>query len=333
VSGRITLSHGSGGEESSELISKLIFANIGNEIVLKNEDAAVLSVGKNIAFTTDSYTVSPLFFEGGDIGKLSICGSCNDLAMMGAKPLYISLAFIIEEGFLMDDLEKILISIKKELEINGAKVVCGDTKVVPRGACDGIFINTSAIGEIIEGGISSNGIKDGASVIFSGSVGDHGATVFAARSGINIKGALKSDSASLYPAVEELLKNDIKPMAMRDATRGGLAAVLNEWCRQSNIGFVIDEPAINIKDSVYGLCEVLGFEAWNLANEGAFVMAIDEDSVEKSLEILKSFEFSKSAALIGRATKMPSPRVELKSSYGTKRLLDYPSGELLPRIC
>lgn len=329
----ITLAHGSGGEESSELIGSLIYSYLKNDILLKNEDAAVLSAGMDIAFTTDSYTVSPLFFSGADIGKLSICGTCNDLAMMGAKPLFISLALVIEEGFLVEELKKILSSIAKELEINGAKVVCGDTKVVPKGAVDKLFINTSGIGEVMHKGISAGAIKEGAAIIASGSVGDHGATVFAAREGINIEGSLKSDCASLYPIIEALLNEGIVPYALRDATRGGMAAVLNEWCANSKISFEISESAIRIKESVRGLCEILGFEAWNLANEGMFLMALDQNEVDKALDILRRFEVSKDAAFIGKAIKSDTPRVELVSSYATKRLLDYPSGELLPRIC
>ena len=329
---RITLGQGSGGEESRDLIGGFIYQYLGNEILAKNEDAAVLGMEGKIAYSTDSFTVTPLFFNGGDIGKLAVCGTCNDLAMMGAKPLYLSLGFIIEEGFLMDDLEKILISIQKELAINSAKVVCGDTKVVPKGSADGLYINTSGIGQVLYEGISSGNIKDGDVILVSNTIGDHGATIFASREGIDIRGDLVSDCASLFPLVQKLIDAGIGIKALRDATRGGLAAVLNEWRESSNIGFLIEEKALPYRDATLGLCELLGFELYNLANEGMFVAAVDKSDAARTVELLHQ-NGALNATVIGEAKIMAEPRVELLSPYNTKRLLEYPSGELLPRIC
>lgn len=329
---RITLGHGSGGEESRDLIGGLIYKYLGNEILAKNEDAAILNAEGKIAYSTDSFTVSPLFFNGGDIGKLAVCGTCNDLAMMGAKPLYLSLGLIIEEGFLVDDLEKILASMQRELAVNSAKVVCGDTKVVPKGSADGLYINTSGIGQVLYEGVSSRCIGEGDVVLVSGTIGDHGATIFASREGINIRGDLQSDCASLFPLVQKLIDANIGIKALRDATRGGLAAVLNEWRESSNIGFLIEEKALPYRDATLGLCELLGFELYNLANEGMFAVALNQEDAEKALSILHQ-NGALNATIIGVAQVMESPRVELKSPYGTKRLLEYPSGELLPRIC
>jgi hydrogenase expression/formation protein HypE len=326
----IKLAHGNGGEENNELISKVFYKAFKNEILEKNEDAAVIENGK-LAFCTDSFTVSPLFFNGADIGKLSICGTCNDLAMMGAKPKYLTCSVIIEEGFSFSELEKITESMKKELAINGVQVVSGDTKVVPRGNVDKIFINTTGIGEITYPNISSNNIDSSDAILVSGDIGRHGATIFASREGIELEGELSSDCKSLYPIVEELIQNNIKIKALRDATRGGLAAVLNEWAKQSSLTIDIQEDSIPVSEIVKGMCEILGLEATALANEGTFVLAIEDEDKEKALEILQ--KHNSQARIIGTATKDNSHKVILHSSWGTTRYLDLPSGELLPRIC
>ncbi len=326
----ITLAHGNGGQENSELISKVFYKAFKNEILEKNEDAAVIHSGK-LAFSTDSFTVSPLFFSGADIGKLSICGTCNDLAMMGAKPKYLTCSVIIEEGFELRSLEKIVRSMKKELEINGAIVVSGDTKVVPRGSVDKIFINTTGIGEIQKEGISSNSITQEDVILVSRDIGAHGATIFAAREGIDISTSLKSDCTSLYPQVKALIDANIKITSLRDATRGGVSAVLNEWAKQSNICIEVDEDKIPVSNEVKGICELLGFEAMALANEGTFLLAINKEDAQKALEILK--KSNESATIIGSVSKQYIGQVVLNSSWGTKRFLELPIGELLPRIC
>ncbi|NPA28409.1 MAG: hydrogenase expression/formation protein HypE [Epsilonproteobacteria bacterium] len=327
----VTLAMGNGGEESSELIEKLFFKYFKNEILSRGEDGAILDIKKEIATSSDSFTVSPIFFNGGDIGKLSICGSCNDVAMMGAKPKYLTCSFIIEEGLSLRDLEKIVRSMKKELEINGAIVVSGDTKVVPKGAVDKIFINTTAIGEVIKKGISISNLKEGLDIIVSRDIGAHGATIFAAREGIELESNLKSDCASLYPQVEALIKNDIDIRVLRDATRGGVAAVLNEWARGSNLSIKVFEEKVPVSSEVRGICELLGFEPLTLANEGTFVLALPKTQSKKALEVLK--EFNENASIIGEVDSLYPKRVYLESSWGTKRFLDMPTGELLPRIC
>ncbi|MBC8238051.1 MAG: hydrogenase expression/formation protein HypE [Helicobacteraceae bacterium] len=329
---QITLAMGNGGEENNELISKIFYKAFKNEILQKSEDAAVIHNGE-LAFSTDSFTVSPLFFPGGDIGKLAVCGTCNDLAMMGAAPKYLTCSVIIEEGFPTRDLEKIVHSMEQELAINGAIVVSGDTKVVPRGNVDKIFINTTGIGEIQKKGISSNNISLDDVILVSRDLGRHGATIFAAREGIELTTDLQSDCASLTVQVQALIEADVKITALRDATRGGVSAVLNEWAKQSNICIEVKEESIPVSQEVYGICEMLGFEAVNLANEGTFVLAIKKEDELKALEVLHKFENSSNAVKIAEVSEQYVGKVILLSSYGTKRFLDMPSGELLPRIC
>lgn len=329
---QITLAMGNGGEENNELISKIFYKAFKNDILEKSEDAAVIHGGE-LAFSTDSFTVSPLFFPGGDIGKLAICGTCNDLAMMGAKPKYLTCSVIIEEGFSTRELEQIVSSMKNELENNGAIVVSGDTKVVPRGSVDKIFINTTGIGEIQKEGISSNNISEDDVILVSRDIGRHGATIFAAREGIELTSELKSDCASLTDQVQALIEAGVEITALRDATRGGVSAVLNEWAKQSNICIEVEEDALPISEEVNGICEMLGFEATNLANEGTFMLAIKKDSLSKALEVLHRFENSENATQIAKVSDAYIGKVVLLSSYGTKRFLDTPTGELLPRIC
>jgi hydrogenase expression/formation protein HypE len=328
----ISLACGNGGEENNELISKVFYKAFKNEILEKSEDAAIIHDGA-LAFSTDSFTVSPLFFPGADIGKLAVCGTCNDLAMMGAQPKYLTCSVIIEEGFETRDLERIVRSMKQELEINGAIVVSGDTKVVPRGSVDKIFINTSGIGEVLKKGISSNHISEDDLILVNRDIGCHGATIFAAREGIEMNSPLKSDCASLFPQVKALLDAEIKITAMRDATRGGVSAVLNEWSKQSNVCIEVEEEKIPVSDEVKGICEMLGFEAAALANEGTFVLAVKKEDAQRAVEILKTFENCSMATIIANVTDAHLKKVILNSSWGTKRFLDTPSGELLPRIC
>lgn len=326
----ITLAHGNGGQENNELISKIFYKAFKNDILAKSEDAAVIEEGR-LAFSTDSFTVSPLFFNGADIGKLAVCGTCNDLAMMGAKPKYLTCSVIIEEGFDVRSLEKIVRSMKTELEINGAIVVSGDTKVVPKGSVDKIFINTTGIGEILYPNISANHISEEDMILVSRDIGAHGATIFAAREGIDMSTNLQSDCKSLYPQVKALIDAGIKITALRDATRGGVSAVLNEWAKQSKICVEVDEDKIPVQDEVNGICELLGFEAMSLANEGTFVLAIPQEDANKALEVLQ--QSNENARIIGKVTHQYDEKVVLNSAWGTKRFLELPTGELLPRIC
>jgi len=329
---QITLAMGNGGEENNELISKVFYKAFKNDILEKSEDAAVIHNGE-LAFSTDSFTVSPLFFPGGDIGKLAICGTCNDLAMMGAKPKYLTCSVIIEEGFSMRELQKIVKSMQIELANNGAVVVSGDTKVVPKGSVDKIFINTTGIGEIQKKGISSNKISTDDVILVSRDLGRHGAAIFTAREGIELSSNIQSDCASLTHQVQALIEADVSITALRDATRGGVSAVLNEWAKQSDICIEVDEESIPISSEVNGICEMLGFEAVNLANEGTFVLAVKKEDAQKALNVLHTFENSQNAVKIANVTQQYEKKVILLSSYGTKRFLETPTGELLPRIC
>lgn len=326
----IKLSHGNGGKENNELIKNIFYKAFENDILEKSEDSAVIENGK-LAFSTDSFTVTPLFFSGGDIGKLSICGTCNDLAMMGAKPKYLSCSFIIEEGFEEKELIKIVESMKKEVEINGVKIVTGDTKVVPKGSVDKLFINITGIGKILQSGISANSIKEGDVLLVSRDIGCHGATIFANREGMDFRSNLKSDCASLFLVVESLIKEGVSIRAMRDATRGGVSAVLNEFALSSGVCVEVEENEVPISEEVNGFCEILGFDALSLANEGTFILVVPKEEEKKALSILKSFH--QNANIIGKVTNRYPQKVVLNSSYGTSRFLDMPSGELLPRIC
>jgi len=324
---KITLSYGGGGEETNKLINELFYKYFDNEILTSAEDAAVLNIKGKSAFTTDSFTVSPIFFNGGDIGKLSIAGTCNDLAMMGAEAKFLSCGFIIEEGLEFDVLERIVKSMSEELKKIDAKIVCGDTKVVPSGSVDKIFINTSGIGEIKKENISAHNIKEGDVILVSGDIGRHGSVIMAKRYGVDTE--LKSDCKLLWNEVKALIDAKINLKAMRDATRGGISAVLNEWSKASNIGIEIEEEKLPISNEVIGLCEIFGFEPMDLANEGTFIIAVEDSDKDKALEILK--KFNKNASIIGKAVN--GKKVILKSPYGSKRYIELPKGELLPRIC
>ncbi|GAB6072929.1 hydrogenase expression/formation protein HypE [Venenivibrio stagnispumantis] len=330
---KILLSHGGGGEETQKLIKDLFFKYFSNEILEKMEDSAILDINSKIAFTTDSFTVSPIFFKGGNIGKLSIAGTVNDLSVMGARPLYLSVSFIIEEGFDYDDLEKIVKSMAEESKKSGVLIVTGDTKVVPKGSIDKIFINTAGIGKVIYEGLSASNLSEGDIIIVSGTIGDHGACIMAEREGMEMELDLESDCASLWDLVEYVINNDIKIKAMRDPTRGGLSAVLNEWAFSSNVNIEIEEGKIPIKNEVQGLCELVGLESYNLANEGKIVFAVDKNDAESLLEILKKHPLGKEAEIIGKVIDGTDKKVILKTTHGTKRIMEPPSGELLPRIC
>jgi hydrogenase expression/formation protein HypE len=324
---KITLAYGGGGEETNKLINELFYKNFSNPILESAEDAAVVKLNGKTAFTTDSFTVSPIFFNGGNIGKLAIAGTCNDLAMMGARPKFLSCGFMIEEGLEFKELEVIVKTMANELKKSGAKIVCGDTKVVPAGSVDKIFINTSGIGEIIKDSISAHNLNEGDVIIVSRDIGRHGTVVMAHR--YEVETNLCSDCKVLWEEVEALINAGIEIKAMRDATRGGLSAVLNEWALSSDIGIEISEEKLPISDEVVGLCEIFGFEPMDLANEGTFIIAVSNKDADKAEEILK--QFNDSATIIGKVTN--DKKVVLVSPWGSKRYIELPKGELLPRIC
>ncbi|WP_256384017.1 hydrogenase expression/formation protein HypE [Photobacterium toruni] len=329
----IQLSHGGGGQEMNKLIKGLFFKAFDNAILRSEEDAAVLTLEGKTAFTTDSFTVSPLFFAGGNIGKLAIAGTVNDLAMMGAQPQHLSCSVIIEEGFEIDKLKTIVNSMANELSISGAKIVCGDTKVVPKGCADGIFINTTGVGKIMQTGISVRNLADGDAIIVSRDVGRHGAAILMAREGLTLESELISDCNTLWPAVEALIAAGLDIHAMRDATRGGLSAVLNEWAQASDVGISLVEDDVPVSEEVRGLCELYGFEPFDLANEGTFIIALPQAQAQKALEVLEAFAACENACVIGSVNNDHTGRVILTSGWGSRRYLDLPQGELLPRIC
>lgn len=333
---RVLLAQGNGGVENSELI-KLFLKYFDN--AYESEDAGLFGESKRYATSIDSFTITPIFFNGGDIGKLSVCGSANDVAMMGAKPKYLSVSFIIEEGFLIANLERIAQSIAKEMQENGITLISADTKVVGKinhNVESGIFITTSIIGEVQKDGISARNLKEGDSIIVSGNVGTHGACIYCLREGINLEHSLQSDCAYLWGLVELLIKNNIEIHAIRDATRGGIASTLNEWARASNCKIEIGESAIPVSVEVRGVCEILGIDAFSLANEGVCIFAIPKNDALKALNLLKSHSLGKNANIIGSVCAKSSVdlgKVVLNTDLGVKRYLEYPQGEILPRIC
>jgi len=312
---KITLAYGGGGEETNKLINGLFYKYFSNPLLESAEDAAVVELNGKTAFTTDSFTVSPIFFNGGNIGKLAIAGTCNDLAMMGAKPEFLSCGFMIEEGLEFEELEVIVKTMTDELNKVGAKIVCGDTKVVPSGSVDKIFINTSGIGSVIKENISAHNLKEGDKIIVSRDIGRHGTVVMAHR--YDVQTDLNSDCKILWEEVKALIDAGIDIKALRDATRGGLSAVLNEWAIASKVGIEIEEEKIPISDEVVGLCEIFGFEPMDLANEGTFIVAVNENDANKAKEILK--KFNENAEIIGVVKE--GEKVILKSPWGSKRYI------------
>ncbi len=334
MSQKILLSHGGGGEETQKLIKELFFKHFSNEILLRMEDAAALCMDSNkIAFTTDSFTVTPLFFKGGNIGTLAIAGTVNDLSMMGAKPRYLTCSFMIEEGFPYEKLEEIVVSMRDEMVKSGVKIVAGDTKVVPRGGVDGLFINTSGIGEIVYEGISSRNIQEGDAILVTNEVGNHGACILATREGIELDSELQSDCATLWGGVKALIDGGVKIHALRDATRGGMSAVLNEWAEASDVCIEVMEENIPVAQEVRGMCELLGFEPYEFANEGTMVVALPADEVQKAIAILQKIKETAKVAHIGTVTNRFNQKVILHTPWGSQRFLEIPKGELLPRIC
>ncbi len=331
----ITLSHGNGGRRSHELISGLFVPGLGHSELAKLMDAACLSLnGANIAFTTDSHVISPIFFPGGDIGRLSVNGTANDLAVMGARPLYLSCALIIEEGFEMEKLKSIIQSISHAARDAGVEIVAGDTKVVEKGAADGIYINTSGIGVLMDHapkGILS--IQPGDAVIVSGTMGDHGAAVYAARESLLANDALQSDCACIFPLIQQAMSvcQDIR--IMRDPTRGGLSSTLNEFVMDQPFGIEIDEKAVPVKASVRVICELLGFDPFHLANEGKVVLVVAQDDAQKTLEAMRSCLLGQAAAVIGRITDRYPGKVVVKTPVGGERIMDMIVEDPFPRIC
>jgi len=338
---RVLLAHGSGGKLSNDLIERLFLRYFDNPALLPLDDSAVLGVSeadvsRRLAFSTDSYVISPLFFPGGDIGKLAVCGTVNDVSMSGARPLWLSSGFIIEEGLPLADLERIVASMADTARQAGVQIVTGDTKVVDRGSADKLFINTAGVGWVPAGiEIAGNRAQPGDSVLLSGTIGDHGMTILTQREGLQFDSPLQSDCAPLNGLVSALL-DQLPPGAvhcLRDPTRGGLATALNELAGGSGVGIEIEETALPVREAVRAACELLGLDPLYVANEGKLIAIVAPQFAERALEILRGHEYGRQAAIIGQVTDEHTGRVVQRTALGARRILDMLVGEQLPRIC
>jgi len=332
---KILLSHGSGGKLSFNLIKKMFLSNFNNPYLERLDDGAVLNIeGLKLAYTTDSYTVDPLFFKGGNIGELAVYGTVNDLAMCGATPLYLSCSFIIEEGFSLSLLEKIVLSMREASAVARVDIVTGDTKVVNRGAADKIFINTSGVGIVKEGvNISGSNAKVGDVVMINGPIGSHGIAVLSEREGLKFETEIKSDTAPLSSLVADMLEVSKDIHVLRDPTRGGLSTTLNEIALSSKVDIEINEGDIPIQEEVRAACEILGYDPLYLANEGKLVAFIPSEITPDMLKKMKENKYGKESKIIGRVVKKSEGKVYLNTTIGGKRIVDMLTGEQLPRIC
>ena len=333
---KIMLSHGSGGRMMHQLIGELFVKHFKNPILEEQTDAAILAIGSaEIAFTTDSFVIDPLFFPGGNIGKLAVCGTVNDLAVSGAEPLYLSVSFILEEGFSMKELEMIVESLATEAKKAGVQIVTGDTKVVNKGKCDKLFINTAGIGKLKQGNrqiARAQNIVPGDLILINGTIGDHGIAVMNARESFQFKTTIESDCTCLNQLIAEVLEaGSVK--FMRDPTRGGVATVLNELADKIHLGIEIEESALPVNNGVKAMCEVLGFDPLHVANEGKVILVVGAADGDKILEILKNNPLGSQSAIIARVVADHPGKVVLKNETGGRRIVDSLSGDQLPRIC
>lgn len=330
----ITLAHGSGGTLTHELINNIFYKYFRNDLLDSENDAAVFNAEGKIAFTTDSFVITPVFFKGGNIGKLSVCGTVNDLASMGAIPKYLSCGFIIEEGLSMDELTEIVEAMAKTAREAGVKIVTGDTKVVGKGACDKIFINTTGIGFIPDGRVTGGDrAKPGDKVILTGYMGDHGTSILLEREDMGIRTNLKSDCAPLSALVEEIYKVTDDVHVLRDPTRGGVATTLNEIASKSGVNIKLYEDNLPVRDEVQGICDMLGMEPLYMANEGKLLVIVPGEASLKVLDAIRLHENGKDAAIIGEVLESESAKVLLKTFAGGTRVVDMLTGDQLPRIC
>lgn len=333
---KITLAHGSGGEETHKLIDSLFYKYFSNDILLQENDSSIISEIKGkIAVTTDSFVINPIFFKGGDIGKLSVCGTINDLCMSGATPLYITVAFIIEEGFLVKDLEKIVKSIAKTVKDSNVKIVAGDTKVVEKNKGDSIYINTTGIGVIKENDYTIDGsnINVGDKVIVSGTIADHGISIMSSREFFQVESEIKSDCAPLNYLVRDIMNTSKNIKIMRDPTRGGLANTLKEIVDKSSKSILLNEEDIPVKEEVMSFCEMLGLDPLYVANEGKLICIVKKEDAAKVLEAMRNNELGRDAIIIGEVIEDEESNLYLKTSLGGTKILQMAQGELLPRIC
>jgi hydrogenase expression/formation protein HypE len=334
--GQVIMGHGSGGKLSQDLISDLFMPPFDNPILRAGDDAGLFEVGPNsrLAISTDSHVVRPLFFPGGDIGRLAVCGTVNDVAMMGARPLYLTAGFILEEGLELGLLQQVVSSMcVAALEAN-VKIIAGDTKVVERGKADGLYINTSGVGLVQEGTqIGGAQARPGDAIILSGPIGDHGIAVLSARGELGFQADVESDVAPLNHLVEEMLATGADIHVLRDPTRGGVASTLNEIARQSQVGLLLNEASIPVRQPVRAACEILGFDPLYIANEGRLLAIVDVDDAHTVLMAMRQCRYGEESEIIGQVTDKPAGRVLLKTAIGTTRIVDTLSGEMLPRIC
>lgn len=336
----VTLAHGGGGKAMKDLVDDAFVSVFDNDWLAPLEDqarldaAALAALGDRLAFTTDSYVVDPLFFPGGDIGRLAVCGTVNDLAVGGATPLYLSCAVIVEEGVPLETLRRIARSMAEAAREAGVQIVTGDTKVVPRGACDGLFVTTSGVGAIPSHiHLGADRARPGDLVLVNGDIGDHGAAVLAARGDMALETEVASDCAPLGGLIAELLAGAPGVRCLRDATRGGVATVLNEFAAASAVSVEIDEAALPVQAAVRGLCEILGLDPLYLANEGKLVVVVPPEQADAALEALRSHPLGAHACVIGRIADGEPGRVALRTQLGGRRIVDMLVGDQLPRIC
>jgi hydrogenase expression/formation protein HypE len=331
----VMMAHGGGGKLMQQLLENVFGAAFSNPILDARHDAAQFHLPPGrLAMTTDSYVVRPLFFPGGDIGSLAIHGTVNDLAMSGARPLYLSCAFIIEEGLPMETLWRVVVSMRDAAQRCGVQIVTGDTKVVDQGKGDGLYLNTTGIGVIEHDlNITPASVQPGDAVIVSGDLGRHGMAIMAVREGLQFESTIESDSAPVREPVRALIKSGIEVHCLRDLTRGGLASALNEIAGVAGVRIAIEQKAVPVREVVHAACEMLGLDPLHVANEGRFVAFVAAQDAERTVEILRRHEVSANAVLIGKVTNHAAPLVTLRSAIGVSRILDMPSGEQLPRIC
>ncbi len=332
---RITMAHGGGGRLMHELIERMFASVFSVGSADHRHDGAVVDLPQGrVVVTTDNFVVRPLFFPGGDIGKLAVYGTVNDLAMCGAKPLYLTVAFIIEEGLEMETLWQVVVSMKEAAETVNVRIVTGDTKVVDKGKGDGLFINTTGIGIVADSlQIGPSQIREGDAIVLNGDVGRHGMAVMAMREGLEFESTITSDCAPLSAAVASLLDAGVEIHCMRDCTRGGLASVLVELAQASQLGIRVKETSVRVREDVHAACEILGLDPLYVANEGRFVLVVPESTVERALSALRAHDVGRDADMIGRVTRDAAAMVTLETAIGATRILDMLSGEQLPRIC
>ena len=336
----VLLGHGSGGTMMKRIIDEVFFEAYADEELLEGNDAASLlapAAGERIAYSTDSFVVTPHFFPGGDIGRLAVCGTVNDVATSGAVPKYLSCGFILEEGFPVADLKRICKSMAEMAKEAGVHIVTGDTKVVNRGHGDGVFINTSGIGFIPEGvSLSGAFCKPGDKVLVTGTMGDHGITIMSCREELSFDADIQTDAAPLNHLIAEVIAAAPDTRCFRDPTRGGLASTLNELAAQSGVDFIVEEGAVPVKDAVLGACEMLGYDVYQVANEGKMVCVVPAEQAEAALAAMRANKYGADAAIIGEVVETPEerdPRVSIRTGFGALRIMDMLVGEQLPRIC